>query len=539
MSQQVLLLKDPDQVKHMHYVDSYRPHDLMWGLGIENETYLQCAKAKIVDVAFLLKNKKNERYSVNYFKNYKPGVYDAAVRRIFGCDGQPAASPLDNSLALPAASLDMPCALPVLLNAHFFQKTDIYNQAATTYSRVPLPNPKFCGKTLLQMLQDADPFFRDEMGKQFIFDGDTIEFATTRFYKATVEDVCEELVAMKRTFIEKVRAAAATFPIDPKKLAVPLTDVMFANANHGLATFMTNINNVAIFNNMTYHFNITLPTRLNGRARVADPIAFRNKHRALMRLIQWLTPLFVARYGAKDVLSSPRGSLGKYRNVEDTQQLPVLTKASQRVALSRYIGVGTYDTEAMPRGKLLNDPLDQNPYYKLPFWWYHAYREESDYVMEDDVGYDFNFNKHVCHGIEFRVLDYFPEEQLPEFMRFIVYLADEALAMYANYIDVHDPVLDKLWNKCMGRVVRDGKDAVLNKGAVKRFRSIFQVDHCVPLTRDPLVLLEQIRTTLRDRHHDKSECSRKMIRWTCFDTVAEAEACVPSPPQTTSDCVLI
>lgn len=536
MSQQVLLLKDPEQVKHLHYVDSYRPHDLMWGLGIENETYLQCAKAKIVDVAFLLKNKKQERYSVNYFNNYRPGVYDAAVRRIFGCDGQPTAA---------LASLDMPCALPVLLNAHSFQKTDVYNQPATTYSRVPLPNPKFCGKTLLEMLQDADPFFRDEMGKQFIFDGDTIEFATTRFYKATVEDVCEELVAMKRTFIEKVRAAAATFPVDPKKPVVPLTDVGFANANHGLATFMTNVNNVAIFNNMTYHFNITLPTRLNGRARVADPIAFRDKHRALMRLIQWLTPLFVARYGARDVLSLPRGSLGRCGSAASTSEVkpPALTKASQRVALSRYIGVGTYDTEAMPRGKLLNDPFDQNTYHRLPFWWYHAYREEADYVMEDDVGCDFNFNKHVCHGIEFRVLDYFPEEQLPEFMRFLVYLADEALAMYADYIDVHDPVLDKLWNKCMGRIVRDGKDAVLNKGAVKRFRAIFQVDHCTPLSRDPLVLLEQIRTSLRSRHHGKSECSMKMIRWTCFDTEAEAEACLAGSPKhetpRSGECVLI
>ena len=56
--------------KHSNYMNKYKPNDLYWGIGIENETYLKMEKnLKINAVNYYEKCAKRERYSIDYFNN--------------------------------------------------------------------------------------------------------------------------------------------------------------------------------------------------------------------------------------------------------------------------------------------------------------------------------------------------------------------------------------------------------------------------------------------------------------------------------------
>ena len=48
--------------------------------------------------------------------------------------------------------------LPLFLNSHSFEKTDIYNQPKTLYTKDCEPNPNFSGKTLMDVLTENNPY---------------------------------------------------------------------------------------------------------------------------------------------------------------------------------------------------------------------------------------------------------------------------------------------------------------------------------------------------------------------------------------------
>ena len=61
--------------KHKKYLSAYKPNDFFWGVGIENETYLEVSGKFYAKGSFFLENQSTERYSVNYFKNYNHIIY--------------------------------------------------------------------------------------------------------------------------------------------------------------------------------------------------------------------------------------------------------------------------------------------------------------------------------------------------------------------------------------------------------------------------------------------------------------------------------
>ena len=56
----------------------YGQNELFWGLGIEEETYLQFNKLIFVSTPLIREQHTEERYSVNYYFSYKPD-YKKAV----------------------------------------------------------------------------------------------------------------------------------------------------------------------------------------------------------------------------------------------------------------------------------------------------------------------------------------------------------------------------------------------------------------------------------------------------------------------------
>jgi hypothetical protein len=377
--------------KHDRYRNAYKRFGFYWGLGVEHETYLMTARTKTVKT--FVGAMRPERYCVSYYVAYKNDV-------------------------LKAALVDMvakgPLTVPILMNCHSLTKCDVNGEHETTYERVPKPTPKFAGKTLFEWMCEQSDWFRTEIGKIFMWDGDTIEFMTQRFYRATVDAVIEELQEGEERFVQELaklpkKGVVATY--GPLRLASP--------RNEPFTTFVTNPYHVSMFNNGTIHINVTLPTRLGWNKMPLWHSDFVEKHRRLARLVQWLEPLWIAVHGSGDPLTSSNQK--------------GFAAGSQRLAVSRYIGVGTFNTDVMPVGKILQ--IYRDP--KLYPW----YKTDTAYDTLEVIGLDINFNKHGAHGLELRFLDQLPMESLRSVIEQVVVLMDLALEGFA----VPDPLKDPSW----------------------------------------------------------------------------------------------
>ena len=428
----LMLNQGMDPEKHTRYLVNYKPNDVFWGLGIENETYLQFTKSFAHPTAGIHTNHRPERYSVNYYMGLNP-EYKTHMKMLF---------PIEKLLH----------EIPIYINSHTLQSTDISGNHRTTYEKIPKPNPLYKGKSVHEVLCEADAKqFQDKYKINYIFDGDTVEFMTQNFYKTTTKDVIKELVDEKSLFIKSINRV-----FKEKGIFREYGSVLYPKRNEPFVTYLTNPKNIAVFNNGTYHINLTLPTQLGSDAMPLDNTAFVLTHKALIRYIQFLEPFLIVMYGTPDPFSK----------VSDRY-----SKASQRCAVSRYIGIGTYDTDEMMTGKVLNKPVEEFPQSKLDYWWYYEYTQSSNYIPLPKIGVDINFRKHGVHGIEIRFLEWFPEERLQNIMTFLIHLCDYSL----KHGDPGNPISDPIWNKFVVNVLKNGPDTILEEDEFKIYQDLFKL----------------------------------------------------------------
>jgi len=448
--------------KHRNYLSYYKPNDLFWGIGIENETYLEFSKKLEIDPKkFYTKNAKRERYSVNYFNSYKPTIYDNCINK-----------------------LTLESSVPLLMNANSFSKTDSNNNSITTYTKNPEPNPNFNGKILFDFISEKDSYFKDEYMKLYIFDGDTIEFPTQNFYNTNIYKVIEELDAQKKEFIYRLQQV-----FKENNIFQDYGEINICKVNHPFVSFMTNLNNCSIFNNMTYHFNFTLPSQLNDKGYIQDYKLFIEQHKNAIHLIQWVEPLLIAIYGSGDIFSTVN---------------PNLTPTSQRIAKSRYIGLGTYDTDKMTPGKILHIDANNNHLSNLDYWWFNKYNEISDYTREDLIGVDINFHKHKNHGIEIRIFDYFDESKLVSALEFCVLILDHSLVK-GNMIE--SPVKNKLWNQFIVDILKD-RNALITEEIKVLYEDIFDFKTNFNTINE---FYAKIHNKLLRKYEYSGECYKRMV----------------------------
>jgi len=415
--------------KHDRYANAYERYGFFWGLGVEHETYVATSHSR--EVKTFSGALTRERYSVSYYDAYIAGTYKAAMDRILDiCGGT--------------------LTIPTLMNSHSFTRCDVSGEHATLYSKIPKTNPKYAGQTLFEYLCEHSPWLLAELDKSFVWDGDTVEFMTQRFYKATVASVMAELEEIEARFVTEVTKAPAVGLLGshgPLRLASPV--------NEPWATYMTNPGNVSMFNNGTIHINVTLPTRLGFNRAPLWPADFLEKHRRLARLIQWFEPLWIAVHGSGDPLAavSPRFSAG-----------------SQRLAVSRYIGVGTFDTDTMPVGKILQaHKLSLGP---LP--WYDRLYAATDYAERDTIGLDLNYNKHWAHGLELRFLDQLPSASLRTVLEQIVVLMDLSLETPGGG-PIQDPRVSVAWQDMAYEALHHGSAWLVTVDQLDSLRSILGI----------------------------------------------------------------
>jgi len=366
---------------------------IFWGIGIENESYLMLNKTQPLSKL----RQKRERYSVDYFKNFKSEPLQQAMK------------------AMP------PVACPVYINAHTFLATDANNEHRTLYDEFSTPNPKFT-QSIHDVLMAESAYYREVYDHSVVFDGDSIEFITQQFYNTTVADCVAELCTLKQRFLKEISPYFTQWG-----------EITFPAHNHGLVTFLTtHRRNLGLCNNGTLHLNLTLPTVLENGI-IANKHKFAEDHLRFVACIKMLEPLLVACYGTPDVFS-----------VVDENALGY-SIGSLRVSLSRYISLQTFDVSRPVNGKLLLQlkPTD-------PAFWYNQ-MQESPYVCNKEIGFDVNFNKFKNHGVELRFFDWFPEAYVGDVLNLLILLAEHSLR--------HTPSIafDKSrYNRILAGCVRDG-----------------------------------------------------------------------------------
>jgi hypothetical protein len=449
-----------DLPKHIKYKGSYRAFDYYWGLGVEPETDMKTTQTK--DITSFEGAMKPERYSVNYYAVYKP---------------EPLKEALAKYISLEGGTLKV----PMLVNSHSMTHCDVYNIHKTTHEKIPKSNPAFDGKTFWEWMSEIAPWFKVNLDACFTWDGDTVEFMTQRFYKATVKECMTELRHITDRFEKELKALPRKGFLSgygPLSLAMP--------RNEPFAVYVTNLRNVAMFNNGTLHINLTLPTRLGWTRKPLCWKGFVERHRRLARLIQWLEPVLIAVYGSGDPLSivSDRYAAG-----------------SQRVAVSRYIGIGTFDTEKMTAGKVLT--LKRAGLGPMP--WYDWLAERTDYIQLDLVGMDMNFNKHGAHGLELRFFDQMPYDMLEALLEKLVLVMDASLVLGS----IEDPRKNKIWSSMAGVALLDGKGWQLNVEQLDTLYSVFQIKDVI--SKEPLYVEDVWKKLCGYLERYKGKCWKAMM----------------------------
>lgn len=450
-----IIMDERTDIKHAKYMNAYEEKDeVFWAIGLENETYFMLQPMLGID-SFKKLQRKRERYSVDYYKNFEPVALQSVFDSLYECPQ---------------------LTYPIYINSHSFQSTDTYLEHRTLYDANSTPNPKF-RESLHDILLRECAHYREVYTKSTVFDGDSIEFITQNFYNTTAEKCVQELVDRKRIFLQEVS------PFFKKWL---IGDIKYPDYNYGLVSFLsTHKRNVSVCNNGTIHINLTLPTRLH-KGVIVDKPAFIETHMKVARFIQLIEPLLVACYGTPDVFSliHPDYSMG-----------------SQRVSLSRYISLQTYDTRHPKNGKLLlmKRPSDVNHWYNQ--------MTHTPYVINQEIGYDINFNKFKNHGLELRFFDWFPEMYLTDVLHFIILLCQHALVMDSTEFD-NGP-----YQGVIKRCLQKGFTCQLTGEECRLFLRDLNLDHCVTPLKihggSPFELLNHLSSCLYDKYH-QGELIEKM-----------------------------
>jgi hypothetical protein len=441
-----------------------------WGIGLENETYLQFEESLVVTGKFIREKMGRERYSIDYLKCYKKGSLETALAAAF-----------DNEKNYLVSRM---------MNSHSLEKLDIQFQHKTIQSPPPLlDNPNYSGTSILELFLQSQPYAIQSMLTQkdkpmgcIIFDGDSIEFVTKYFENRTVQEACNELKATKRIFLEKLN--------ESNILDGSLT---YPEYNIGINMFMSNQKNLVLFNNGTFHFHITLPTPTQD-SKIVDYDAFDHAHSNAIYLLQWFEPFFIATLGSPDILSV----ISEKHDLKEQ-----FAGGSMRNAMSRYTGVGTYH-RSMAKGKILTYPVEE--FRKLlkftkedNIWWRDQVEAELSYDLLSDLGLDFNREKLYQSGFEFRSFDEFPASYLPAVLHAIVLICEHSIHA-TNIAWASDSVV---WNNLVFRSLKQGYRTTIDAAEKREILELLQLTEVDESQFDQTTRLDSFFFSLLDILHHR------------------------------------
>ncbi|NDB36346.1 MAG: hypothetical protein EB023_13640, partial [Flavobacteriia bacterium] len=421
-----------------------------WGIGIENEMYIQSAQPLNYPTPYAIQTRlSRERYSVNYLTHYKPDLKEKLSNRL---------------LHHPTLKV------PQLFNAHAFTQMDRNGQPKMTYTHDPQPNTYFTGKTILQEWQEWDPSITKMIQSQtkhdspVFFDGDSIEFVTEHFYRTTTSQIVQELKFRREEFLSRFNEFCKQ-----RKILINHLPFHYVDCHPGLAAMMTQPHRLVPFNNTTFHVHLTLPTGVyNGQ--IVDLQQFQSAHQRAIILLQWFQPYFISQLGSPDFLNTLFP--GDYAG------------GSMRCAMSRYIGVGTYNPIDMQPGILQTYPIDSVRPSGV-YWWRDRLEAETQYILPTDViGTDIHYAKHYQCGIELRWLDGFPLEILETVVNKLVLICAYAQQLDLTHLTQNVANCSQVWNNLVFQSITKGYKTLLEPSEQTEWYRVLNISSAVSSTYD-------------------------------------------------------
>jgi hypothetical protein len=196
-----------------------------------------------------------------------------------------------------------------------------------------------------------------------------------------------------------------------------------------------------------------------------------------------LEPLLIAVYGSAE----PFGEVS-----ED------FARGSQRLTVSRYIGMGTFDTHTMPIGKILQIP-------RKGFKWYDNLYSKIKYKTMEKIGLDINFNKHGAHGLELRFFDQMPTGSLKEVLENLVKIMDASLQLKEF---PENPVENSIWQTCAEDSLYHGFGWKLTTEQQEILYKTFGIYHVIP--KEPIFVNEFLEEFFKELDVYKGKCWKLM-----------------------------
>jgi hypothetical protein len=149
-------------------------------------------------------------------------------------------------------------------------------------------------------------------------------------------------------------------------------------------------------------------------------------------------------------------------NSTQNESYNYFARGSMRATLSRYIGIGTYDTDQMITGKLLTHQVD-NLRPKNVLWWRDMISEDLLYNLPtSEIGFDFNYGKHYQSGLEFRLLDGIPMEILKDVLDVIILICEHSYS-YPCIESINKCSESQTWNNLVYKSLVYGYTATITK----------------------------------------------------------------------------
>lgn len=452
------------RVQHQHRYMSQFLNNIndteFWGIGIENETYIQGEPTYLhgTDIIDFL---GRERYSIDYTKSYDITEIKNIMKQIF--------------------KPQQKYKISRMLNAHCFLKIDTNGEHKTTYDYNPKSNSRYLGKTIYESWTEFDEEIFEKIDSvsknktNIFFDGDTIEFITENFYKTTADKCVDELRQNRNWFLNKFEQFRHSIDLWKE-----LGNLDFVKYHPGLNIFQTQKNKIVLFNNSTIHIHLTLPTKIiHGKIRNMD--IFNNIHKKAISVIQWFEPFFISTLGSPDLFQVIHEKLNpEYMNTP-------FTNGSMRCALSRYIGIGTY-TSTIKNGKIIQISLDKiKPTNSDIIWWRDTIQKDMNYIFNNDIiGLDFNINKHYQSGLEFRLLDGIPLDILYDVLNVLILICEHSL----HISDISEACNTQLWNDLVVQSLKYGYKSTINSEQINEFINILQINLHTEIFMDDRITLE-------------------------------------------------
>ena len=150
-------------------------------------------------------------------------------------------------------------------------------------------------------------------------------------------------------------------------------------------------------------------------------------------------------------------------------------KGSMRATISRYIGIGTYNTNIMTKGKLFTQSID-NLRPEGVNWWRDMIKEDLGYKLpEKDMGFDFNFGKHYQSGFEFRMLDGIPLDILKDVLDVIILICEHSYS-YDTLANIQFCSESQSWNNIVYKSIVYGYQSIISKNEIEDILKVLNIN---------------------------------------------------------------